>query len=91
MPDLPDTSLLGDPTTPDGTDEPSDALVFFGASGDLAFKQIIPALYAMTKHGRLDERKVAGSTLARRDRGDRHVWRARCRWRQGRVFRAGSS
>jgi glucose-6-phosphate 1-dehydrogenase len=31
----------------------SDALVFFGASGDLAYKQIFPALYAMTKHGRL--------------------------------------
>src|SRR5213595_3868525 len=26
----------------------SDALVFFGATGDLAFKQIFPALYAMT-------------------------------------------
>ena len=36
------------------TAEPSDALVFFGASGDLAYKQIFPALYAMTKHGHLD-------------------------------------
>ena len=33
--------------------DPSDALVFFGASGDLAYKQIFPALYAMAKHGRL--------------------------------------
>lgn len=33
--------------------EPSDALVFFGATGDLAFKKIFPALYAMTKRGRL--------------------------------------
>jgi len=32
----------------------SDALVFFGASGDLAFKKIFPALHAMTKHGHLD-------------------------------------
>ena len=32
----------------------SDALVFFGASGDLAHKQIFPALYAMTKRGELD-------------------------------------
>jgi glucose-6-phosphate 1-dehydrogenase len=31
----------------------SDALVFFGASGDLAFKKIFPALYAMTRRGRL--------------------------------------
>jgi glucose-6-phosphate 1-dehydrogenase len=32
---------------------PSDALVFFGASGDLAFKKIIPALAAMVKRGNL--------------------------------------
>jgi glucose-6-phosphate 1-dehydrogenase len=32
----------------------SDALVFFGASGDLAHKQVFPALYAMTKRGALD-------------------------------------
>ncbi len=32
---------------------PSDALVFFGATGDLAHKQIFPALYAMAKRGRL--------------------------------------
>jgi glucose-6-phosphate 1-dehydrogenase len=32
----------------------SDALVFFGASGDLAHKQIFPALYAMTKRGALN-------------------------------------
>jgi glucose-6-phosphate 1-dehydrogenase len=31
----------------------SDALVFFGATGDLAFKQIFPALQALVKHGRL--------------------------------------
>ena len=28
--------------------------MFFGASGDLAYKQIFPALYAMTKRGHLD-------------------------------------
>jgi glucose-6-phosphate 1-dehydrogenase len=38
--------------------EPSDALVFFGASGDLAYKEIFPALYAMTKRGRLDVRVI---------------------------------
>jgi glucose-6-phosphate 1-dehydrogenase len=32
----------------------SDALVFFGASGDLASKKIFPALYAMTKRGHLE-------------------------------------
>jgi glucose-6-phosphate 1-dehydrogenase len=32
----------------------SDALVFFGASGDLAFKQIFPALEALVKRGDLD-------------------------------------
>jgi len=33
---------------------PSDALVFFGATGDLAYKMIYPALQAMIKRGRLD-------------------------------------
>jgi glucose-6-phosphate 1-dehydrogenase len=32
----------------------SDALVFFGATGDLAYKQVFPALQAMVKDGRLD-------------------------------------
>ena len=32
----------------------SDALVFFGASGDLAYKKIFPALKAMAKRGKLD-------------------------------------
>jgi glucose-6-phosphate 1-dehydrogenase len=32
----------------------SDALVIFGATGDLAFQQIFPALYAMTRRGHLD-------------------------------------
>jgi len=36
------------------TIERSDALVFFGASGDLAFKKIFPALHAMARRGRLD-------------------------------------
>ena len=31
----------------------SDALVVFGATGDLAHKKIFPALYAMAKHGAL--------------------------------------
>ena len=43
----------------------SDALVFFGATGDLAYKKIFPSLQAMIKRGRLD---VA---LAQSDHGQR--------------------
>jgi glucose-6-phosphate 1-dehydrogenase len=32
----------------------SDAFVFFGATGDLAYKKIFPALYAMVKRGSLN-------------------------------------
>src|SRR4029077_5419889 len=32
---------------------PSDALVFFGATGDLAFKKVIPALQKMVQRGSL--------------------------------------
>ena len=51
----------------------SDALVFFGASGDLAYKQIFPALLGLVgrrrrqcphrrrRQGRLDGRAVAGA------------------------------
>jgi glucose-6-phosphate 1-dehydrogenase len=43
----------------------SDILVFFGATGDLAYKQIFPALQALVKGGRLDIPiiGVAGSDL----------------------------
>ncbi len=34
--------------------EPSDALVFFGATGDLAYKKIFPSLQSMIRHGHLD-------------------------------------
>jgi glucose-6-phosphate 1-dehydrogenase len=36
------------------SDSHSDALVFFGATGDLAYKMIFPALQAMVKRGRLN-------------------------------------
>ena len=36
------------------SDSQSDALVFFGATGDLAYKKIFPALQAMLKRGRLN-------------------------------------
>ncbi len=32
----------------------SDALIFFGATGDLAYKKIFPALQSMVRRGRLD-------------------------------------
>src|SRR6266487_6420546 len=32
----------------------SDAFVFFGATGDLAYKKIFPSLQAMVKRGHLD-------------------------------------
>lgn len=44
----------------------SDALIFFGATGDLAQKQIWPALQALTKTGRLDMPIVA---VGRKDIG----------------------
>src|ERR1043166_10201146 len=31
-----------------------DALVFFGATGDLAYKKIFPALHSMARRGHLD-------------------------------------
>jgi glucose-6-phosphate 1-dehydrogenase len=37
------------------TNSHSDALVFFGATGDLAYKKIFPALQAMAKRGHLNE------------------------------------
>src|SRR6201998_27682 len=36
------------------TSSPSDALVFFGATGDLAYKKIFPSLQAMVKRGHLN-------------------------------------
>ena len=36
------------------TNPHADALVFFGATGDLAYKKIFPALQAMLKRGHLD-------------------------------------
>src|SRR5262245_65420765 len=36
------------------SDTHSDALVFFGATGDLAYKKIFPSLQAMVQRGHLD-------------------------------------
>ena len=46
---------------------PSDALVFFGVAGDLAFKKIFPALLALVERGRLDAPVIG---VARRDWSD---------------------
>jgi len=35
------------------SDSHSDALVFFGATGDLAYKKIFPALQSLVKHGKI--------------------------------------
>jgi len=35
-------------------DSHSDALVFFGATGDLAYKKIFPSLQTLVKRGRLN-------------------------------------
>jgi glucose-6-phosphate 1-dehydrogenase len=51
----------------------SDALVFFGAKGDLAFKKIFPALHAMVKRGHLNVPVIAVA------RGDWNIEQLRAR------------
>lgn len=41
------------PTATSPCTQPADALVLFGATGDLAYKKIFPALYAMCRSGAL--------------------------------------
>ena len=53
---------------------PSDALVFFGATGDLAFKQIFPALARLIRDDRFDVPIIG---VARS--GDLEALRARAR------------
>jgi len=58
--------------------QPSDAFVFFGATGDLAYKKIFPALYAMVHRGSLNIPVIgmarAGWTLDKlRDRARKSV------------------
>ena len=56
----------------------SDALVFFGATGDLAYKKIFPALQAMVKRGTLSVPVIgvakAGWNLDQLRPGPRTVW-----------------
>jgi len=49
---------------------PADALVLFGAMGDLAHKKIFPALYHMVQHGHLD---VSVIGVARAGRTNEHL------------------
>ncbi len=51
------------------TDSRSDALVLFGATGDLAFKKIFPALQAMIKRGHLTM-PVIGAAKANRNEAE---------------------
>jgi glucose-6-phosphate 1-dehydrogenase len=46
--------MIDDQRASTGERAPSDALVFFGASGDLAFKKIFPALQSLVRRNRLD-------------------------------------
>jgi glucose-6-phosphate 1-dehydrogenase len=46
---------------------PADALVLFGAMGDLAHKKIFPALYQMVRHGRLDVPVIGIARATRTD------------------------
>ena len=46
--------LSGDIMVKDGAHEHSDAFVFFGATGDLAYKKIFPALQRMVRDGVLN-------------------------------------
>ena len=41
------------PTSTGEATTPSDGLVFFGATGDLAYKKIFPALQSLVSRGRL--------------------------------------
>src|ERR1700687_1716707 len=67
MPDLRQACTSGKPSEDTA---PSDALVLFGAMGDLAHKKIFPALYHMVRHGHL-EVPVIG--IARAARTDEHL------------------
>src|SRR5260370_10498824 len=67
MPDL----RLGRTTRESSEDaRPADALVLFGAMGDLAHKKIFPALYHMVQRGHLDLPIIG---VAKAGRTDEHL------------------
>ena len=69
----------------------SDALVFFGATGDLAYKQIFPALQALVRRGALDVPIIgvakSGWTLEQLRSARTRQPRAPRRWRRPRRLR----
>src|SRR5450631_1477763 len=62
MPDLRQGCTTGKPS-----EDTADALVLFGAMGDLAHKKIFPALYQMVRHGHLDVPVIGVARAARTD------------------------
>jgi glucose-6-phosphate 1-dehydrogenase len=62
MPDLRQGCKAGKST---GETAPADALVLFGAMGDLAHKKIFPALYHMVRHRHLDVPVIGVARAAR--------------------------
>jgi glucose-6-phosphate 1-dehydrogenase len=67
MPDLRQTCTTGKAA---GNAASADALVLFGAMGDLAYKKIFPALYHMVRRGHLDVPVIG---IARAGRTDEHL------------------
>jgi glucose-6-phosphate 1-dehydrogenase len=67
MPDLRQSCTMED-SGPDA--RPSDALILFGAMGDLAHRKIFPALYHMVERGRLDDPVIG---VARAGRTNEHL------------------
>ena len=49
----------------------SDALTFFGATGDLAAKKIFPALHAMARRGRWLQRQRRNQALGHESVGQK--------------------
>src|ERR1035437_2754969 len=64
MPDLRQGCTTGKPSEDTA---PADALVLFGAMGDLAHKKIFPALYHMVRRGHLDVPVIGVARAARTD------------------------
>jgi glucose-6-phosphate 1-dehydrogenase len=67
MPDLRQGCTTGKPSEDAA---PADALVLFGAMGDLAHKKIFPALYHMVRHRHLDVPVIG---IARAGRTNEHL------------------
>src|SRR6267143_1207120 len=67
MPDLREGCMTGEPSEDTA---PADALVLFGAMGDLAHKKIFPALYHMVRRGHLDAPIIG---IARAGRTNAHL------------------